>query len=101
MKIYNLCSPIEHSLAKKEIGKTYYPFEIYDLEYYMTLYFNYFVNQEGRPHRLDGPAAHDFSSKEGSYFIDGASFSKKEYDNHSDVINYRYLKQHPELKAFV
>lgn len=51
-------------------------------------------------HRLDGPAL-SYASGIVYYFIDNELFNKKDYWKHPEVIKYQYLKEHPELEAFV
>lgn len=52
----------------------------------------------GQLHRLDGPAIEDqFGS---IFFIEDTKFSKEAYWKHPKVIEYQYLKDHPELKPF-
>lgn len=63
--------------------------------------------QNGKRHRLDGPAvSHRYKSNpkiilKSNYYIDGVFFHKEEYWNHPEVIRYKYLNEHPELEGFV
>lgn len=56
--------------------------------------------QHHKFHRLDGPAI-EFKDGRKKYYIDNSSYDEEVYWNHSDVKKYMYLKEHPELKAFV
>lgn len=63
---------------------------------------NYHIvyRQHDKLHRLDGPAIILFyNTKE--FFIEDIEFSEEEYWRHPDVLAFKYLKEHPELEAFV
>lgn len=56
--------------------------------------------QHDKYHRLDGPAYEEANSYK-RYYINDVSYEEEEYWNHPDVLAFKYLKKHPELKAFV
>lgn len=59
-----------------------------------------FWHQHGKLHRLDGPAA-EYADGSKCYYVDNILYLKKDYCIHPDVLSFKYLKDHPELKAFV
>lgn len=56
--------------------------------------------QYNKQHRLDGPAVEGLPY-ERSYHINGICYAEKDYWNHPEVLKFKYLKEHPELEAFV
>lgn len=53
---------------------------------------------QGKIHKIDGPASNDTPN---NYAIDNIYYHEKEYWNHPEVIAFKYLKEHPELQAFI
>lgn len=53
---------------------------------------------EGQLHRLDGPAVEDQLGV--VFYIEDTRLSEEDYWKHPKVIQYKYLKEHPELKPF-
>lgn len=50
-------------------------------------------------HRLDGPASL-YKNKQ-SFYINNIKYLEKDYWKRPEVIEYKYLQEHPELKAFI
>lgn len=71
---------------------------------------NKFWYQHHKFHRLDGPAMeYRLFDRDGSlihtggtlYYINSDSYEEEDYWKHPEVKRYMYLKEHPELEAFV
>lgn len=56
--------------------------------------------QHDKQHRLDGPAI-EYSDGGKSYYINDIAYEEENYWKHPDVLAFKYLKEHPELEAFV
>lgn len=56
--------------------------------------------QHGKLHRLDGPVI-EYANGAKYYCVGNVSYNEKDYWNHPNVLAFKYLKEHPELEAFV
>lgn len=97
MKVYNLCDPKEYDLVVNDFNNKYF---FSSFSYYQKYYEYYYANIDGFIHRLDGPA---YKCINGPFlfFVHGKILEEEAYWNHPDVIAFKYLKEHPELEAFV
>lgn len=50
-------------------------------------------------HRLDGPAVEHGNDRQ-DYYINNFYYKEKDYWKHPDVLAFKYLQEHPELRAF-
>lgn len=100
MKIYNLCDDNEYILYKNLRSPTHPGVGWRARADFKIMYQHFFVNEKGFHHRLDGSSIKYYNHIE-QYFINNFLYSKDHYWNHPDVIAYKYLKEHPELEAFV
>lgn len=71
-------------------------FDFYHVAMWVDKNFYYIIN-----HRLDGPTTLTKNKYVHDFWIYGEPFSEEEYWKHPDVVRYQYLKEHPELEAFV
>lgn len=53
---------------------------------------------QGKPHRLDGPAISTKSGRE-VYYIEGKLYSKKDFE--MKIKELEYLKLHPDMETFL
>ena len=100
MKLYNLCNKKEYEECQK-LTK----FNLTTFEHLLKTYYFCYVNNLIQSHNLDGPSTQlttTFDNMPGlRYYINDKCYDEKDYWNHPDVIQYQYLKQHPELEGFV
>lgn len=90
MKSYNLC--LKEDFLSVGYGSTN--------NYYVDRYNSYYVNIDGELHRLDGPAI-EYKSGSKGYYIHHINYFEEDYWNHPQVIQHKYLQEHPELEAFI
>ena len=91
MKSYNLCVKEDYLCLNYKNNNNFY---------YVNAYSSYYVNIDGRLHRLDGPAV-EYKNGRKYYYIDHIPYWEDAYWEHPQVIQYKYLKEHPELEGFI
>lgn len=95
MKIYNLCDKKDYESLRKILCQQVTPFE-----FIIKNYNYYWVNDFYDIHRLDGPALCDKSGNI-QFFVNHIGYLQEDYWKHPEVMEHKYLQEHPELKAFV
>lgn len=98
MKIYNLCDDNDSwQLIKDGYNRHSSPTECRKRfkYFYVILKDDCLLH-----HKLDGPALYHTQAGV-SYYINGYWIGKNTYWNHPDVLAYKYLQEHPELKGFL
>lgn len=101
MKVYNLCNKSDNDFARSALRLTRY---IESHEIFIKNYSSFCVSLiENRLiyHNLNGPAIVSINHDYIKYYINNVNFSESHYWGHQSVIQYQYLKSHPELQAFV
>lgn len=99
MRVYNLCDDFDNQdLISNGYNVHASALECRKLFYF---YFAYIKNDVLVYHRLDGPALHYCANLEPSFYINGKYFSKIDYWNQPEVLEYKYLQKHPELAGFI
>lgn len=96
-KIYNLCNKEEYLLYKKNNPEI----DVDRFEYFIGRFLYFYSNDLCYAHRLDGPA---FEYKENNlkkFLINREYISEEDYWKLPDVLAFKYLKDHPELEAFI
>lgn len=102
-RTYNLCDKHDYDEAKAYYNDP--SFTSY-VDFISDYYYFYLVKDGkwGLLHNLNGPAIaykNKTVEKPAEYYIYGEFLSEVEFNNHEKVKQYRYLKEHPEMKAFV
>lgn len=96
MKLHNACDVNDEFFSKGTEGLYKYYYGLPNM-----VRVRYKGNEKGfGAHRLDGPACETLDGIK-YYLIQDYFYSEKDYWNHPDVIAYAYVKEHPELEAFV
>lgn len=98
MKFYNLCDEEENKLFKMNIS---YASSIRKYDDMCNEFLYFYVDSDCIAARLDGPAFQYKDSLVKKFLINHEYISEEDYWNHPDVIAYKYLKEHPELDAFI
>lgn len=96
-KIYNLCNEEEYKLFNidnPDVG-------IGGFEYLQKKFLYCYSDCSGYFYRLDGPAYELKEDGKQVFYTKYGLVSEEQYWKDPDVIKYKYLKEHPELKAFI
>lgn len=96
MKIYNMCNKEEYALYR--IDNPHIDIEAFE---YFSRFLYYYADYACYAYRLDGPAFEYKKSGIKKFLINREFILEEDYWKHPDVIKYNYLKEHPELEAFI
>lgn len=96
LTLYNLCHKDDYYLFNQIASKR----RDYAFRFYRDSFKYYYINLEGDDHCLNGPSAETIEGKI-YFYINGLCFPETSYWDHPDVIAYQYIKDHPEMAAFV
>lgn len=94
-KSYNLCDEKDYNELATDLQPYLKPFTDYNNEYDY-----YYINWWLHITNMNGPAIKPKNSTP-QFFLDNVELTEEQFHNHEDIKKRKYLKEHPETKAFL